>query len=78
MRRGKNIKHGVSSYKVGVNLVSVALVVCERGQRTRELAISTPVCFNAVVILWRDDKIWYLTGKLQIAPIRHIKKLKVL
>lgn len=45
MRRGKNIKHGVSSYKVGVNLVSVALVVCERGQRTRELAISTPVCW---------------------------------
>lgn len=44
-RRKKNIKHGVSSYKVGVNLVSVALVVCERGQRTRELAISTPVCW---------------------------------
>lgn len=44
-RREKNIKHGVSSYKVGVNLVSVALVVCERGQRTRELAISTPVCW---------------------------------
>lgn len=41
----KNIKHGVSSYKVGVSLVSVALVVCERGQRTRELAISTPVCW---------------------------------
>lgn len=41
----KTIKHGVSSYKVGVNLVSVALVVCERGQRTRELAISTPVCW---------------------------------
>lgn len=43
--KGKNIKHGVSSYKVGVNLVSVALVVCERGKRTRELAISTPVCW---------------------------------
>lgn len=45
-RRRKNpVEHGVSSYKVGVNLVSVALVVCERGQRTRELAISTPVCW---------------------------------
>lgn len=42
MREQRRRKNGVGSYKVCVGFVSVALVVCERGQRTRELAISTP------------------------------------